>query len=42
MLLESLVAVVPPAGVLKELKQYAENLNKDAMEDAADAGKDPV
>ena len=36
MLLESLVAVVPQAGVLKELKQYAENLNKDAMEDAGD------
>jgi hypothetical protein len=42
MLLESLVAVVPQAAVLKELKQYAENLNKDAIEDAADAGKGPV
>lgn len=36
MLLESLVGAFPPAGVLKELKQYAENLNKDAMEDAGD------
>ena len=43
MLLESLVAAVPPAGVLKELKQYAENLNKDAIEDAAaDAAMGPA
>jgi hypothetical protein len=42
MLLESLAAVVPPAQALKEFKQYAENLNADAMEDAAaDPGKGP-
>jgi hypothetical protein len=35
MLLESLAEVVPGAATLKELKQYAENLNADAMEDAA-------
>jgi hypothetical protein len=43
MLLESLAAVLPQAQALKELKQYAENLNADAMEDAAaDAGKGPA
>jgi hypothetical protein len=43
MLLESLVGAFPPAAVLKELKQFAENLNKDAMEDAAaDAATGPA
>ena len=35
MLLDSLAAVLPQAEALKELKKFAENLNADAMEDAA-------